>query len=108
MVNRRFKSGRIKELDLIFNHKYNKLTLTGDQLRRIIRKKDGDILRSNLFRIAKYGSKGIPTGFMLIGAGNGHGVGMCQWGAIGMARQGFDYNQILRHYYRGITIKKVY
>ena len=108
LVNSRFKSGRIKELKLIFGSRSNMITLQGDQLRRTIRKKDGNILRSNLFRIAKYGPKGNPTGFMLIGAGNGHGVGMCQWGAIGMARQGFGYRQILNHYYRGINIKKLY
>jgi stage II sporulation protein D len=108
LVKSRFKSGRIKELNLIFSSTRKIITLKGDQLRRTIRKKDGNILRSNLFRIAKYGPKGSPTGFMLIGAGNGHGVGMCQWGAIGMARQGFDYHQILKHYYRGINIKKLY
>lgn len=41
---------------------------------------------------------------MLDGLGNGHGVGMCQWGAEGMARKGFKYRDILRHYYPGTEI----
>jgi len=38
------------------------------------------------------------------GKGNGHGVGMCQWGAEGMARHGFKYRDILKHYYPGTDI----
>ncbi len=42
------------------------------------------------------------------GRGNGHGVGMCQNGAIGMARAGFSYKDILTHYYAGVKIIKCY
>jgi stage II sporulation protein D len=42
---------------------------------------------------------------MLDGVGSGHGVGLCQWGAEGMARQGFKYKDILRHYYPGTELK---
>jgi stage II sporulation protein D len=42
---------------------------------------------------------------ILDGKGSGHGVGMCQWGAEGMARRGFTYKQILYHYYPGTVIK---
>ncbi|MEB3199144.1 MAG: SpoIID/LytB domain-containing protein [Synechococcaceae cyanobacterium] len=45
-----------------------------------------------------------PT-LLVIGKGFGHGVGMSQWGAYGMALQGKDYQQILRHYYRGVELK---
>lgn len=41
----------------------------------------------------------IPTYYYFSGAGWGHGVGMCQWGARGMALEGYDYKQIVRHYY---------
>jgi len=44
----------------------------------------------------------------LRGAGFGHGVGMCQWGARGMARQGKSYGQILGHYYQGAGIRRAY
>jgi stage II sporulation protein D len=44
------------------------------------------------------------TLFVLTGRGWGHGVGMSQWGAYGMAREGSNYRQILAHYYRGTTV----
>jgi stage II sporulation protein D len=46
------------------------------------------------------------TGWQFTGRGWGHGVGMCQLGAVGMARRGHDYRSILDHYYRGTTIRK--
>ncbi|NMO96745.1 SpoIID/LytB domain-containing protein [Paenibacillus lemnae] len=46
------------------------------------------------------------TGFRFIGKGNGHGLGLSQWGAKGMADQGYDYREILQHYYRNSTIMK--
>jgi len=42
------------------------------------------------------------------GQGYGHGVGMCQCGAIGMARQGWSYDSILAHYYTNVDLKKLY
>ena len=42
--------------------------------------------------------------YALAGAGYGHGVGMCQAGAVGMARRGYDYKQILEHYFRGASV----
>lgn len=54
------------------------------------------------------GADGIPEKFILSGAGWGHGVGMCQIGAAVMGSQGYAYDDILKHYYNGITIRKVY
>ena len=51
---------------------------------------------------------GIPASFRLIGAGWGHGVGLCQIGAAVMGAQGFDYRQILMHYYPGATLQRCY
>ncbi len=62
---------------------------------------------------------GIPSNFItnlkwigdiliIEGRGYGHGVGMCQWGAYGMALKGYNYKQILRHYYRGVKLKHIY
>lgn len=51
---------------------------------------------------------GIPGRFILTGAGWGHGVGMCQIGAAVMGAQGFRYDEILKHYYDGVNIQKVY
>ncbi|MNR37387.1 Amidase enhancer precursor [compost metagenome] len=44
--------------------------------------------------------------FMFIGRGNGHGIGLSQWGAKGMADAGKDYKTILQHYYQNVTITK--
>ena len=51
---------------------------------------------------------GVPQHFTLIGAGWGHGVGLCQIGAAVMGEKGYKYDKILLHYYRGAEIKKIY
>jgi peptidoglycan hydrolase-like amidase len=53
-------------------------------------------------------SGGMVKKIHLTGAGWGHGVGMCQVGAAVMAHQGKDYKEILRHYYRGAELQKLY
>lgn len=57
-------------------------------------------LKSSAFEIEK-----TPDGFTFKGRGWGHGVGLCQIGAAAMAAQGYDYRQILSHYYVGAEIK---
>lgn len=52
--------------------------------------------------------KGLPTRFILTGAGWGHGVGLCQIGAAVMGEQGYKYDAILRHYYIGARVEKLY
>jgi SpoIID/LytB domain protein len=54
------------------------------------------------------GNSGSPREFVLKGAGFGHGVGMCQTGAASMALKGARYDQILKHYYHGVKLKKLY
>ena len=51
---------------------------------------------------------GIPQTFILTGAGWGHGVGLCQIGAAVMGEMGFSFDEILLHYFKGATIKKIY
>lgn len=69
-------------------------------------------LSSDLEKIVVKGSKGeekysvIPTKYILNGKGWGHGVGMSQNGAIGMAKEGFDYEEILKWYYTGVEIEE--
>lgn len=53
-------------------------------------------------------SKSIPSRFILTGAGWGHGVGLCQIGAAMMGEQGFEYEEILSHYYPSSTLEKQY
>ena len=53
-------------------------------------------------------SEEIPSSFTLHGAGWGHGVGLCQIGAAVMGEKGYTYDEILRHYYPGASIVKLY
>ena len=66
-------------------------------------------LREQLFVIdRRYDEGGRVVGFTFTGRGWGHGVGMCQVGAYGLARAGWSYDKILRHYYTGIELTKLY
>jgi stage II sporulation protein D len=66
-------------------------------------------LREQLFVIdRKYDETGRLTGFTFTGRGWGHGVGMCQVGAYGLARQGLTYDKILKAYYTGIDLTRLY
>jgi stage II sporulation protein D len=66
-------------------------------------------LREQLFVIErKYDETGRVVGFTFLGRGWGHGVGMCQVGAYGLAKQGFTYEQILKTYYAGIDLTRMY
>ena len=56
----------------------------------------------------KMGSDGLPEYFIFTGAGFGHGVGMDQSGAAGMAADGYSSQAILEHYYPGTTITTLY
>ena len=65
-------------------------------------------LQSSAFQVSKkMGDGGIPSAFMLIGKGWGHGVGMCQIGAAVMGEQGYNYRQILEHYFPGAELSSV-
>ncbi len=67
-------------------------------------------LYSSAFVVEKrgIGANGVPSAFVLHGAGWGHGVGLCQIGAAVMATEGHDYREILSHYYKGAEITKLY
>lgn len=66
-------------------------------------------LRSSMFKVEiQYGPDRKPKTFIFYGGGWGHGVGMCQSGAYGMAKQGRNNKDILRHYFEGIEFKKIY
>ncbi|MEW5855426.1 MAG: SpoIID/LytB domain-containing protein [Myxococcota bacterium] len=66
-------------------------------------------LPSGLFVIdEERGEGGEVLAWTFSGAGFGHGVGMCQTGAVGMAEAGHDYRAILRHYYNGAEVRRVY
>ncbi|MCA1594447.1 MAG: SpoIID/LytB domain-containing protein [Acidobacteria bacterium] len=66
-------------------------------------------LREQLFVIDRnYDETGRITSFVFTGRGWGHGVGMCQVGAYGLARSGWKYDRILKAYYSGISLTKLY
>jgi stage II sporulation protein D len=66
-------------------------------------------LREQLFVIERnYDDDGRVASFTFLGRGWGHGVGMCQVGAYGLAKQGFTYDQILKAYYTGIDLTRIY
>jgi stage II sporulation protein D len=66
-------------------------------------------LRSNLFTVEpKLGGDGLPAWFIFVGAGWGHGVGLDQSGAAGMAAEGLEASAILAHYYGGVELRRIY
>jgi stage II sporulation protein D len=66
-------------------------------------------LREQLFVIDReYDAQGIVVSFVFTGRGWGHGVGMCQVGAYGLAKQGWTYEQILKAYYTGVELQRMY
>ena len=64
-------------------------------------------LPDTLFTAERTMSRGGEKGWLFSGRGWGHGVGMCQIGAFGMARRGHRYDDILDHYYSGLELKKL-
>jgi len=104
----RFPSSRVDTLKIktMTGHVYY---VRGDRTRYFFKNSNGTLLPSSLFKITiSRDNRQRITSIVINGQGSGHGVGMCQWGAIGMSRLGFDYIQILTHYYPGTEIKKVY
>lgn len=83
-------TGRIKKI------KINNQEMTGNDISKSLK------LRSNYFQFEQVGSNILVTT-----TGFGHGVGMSQYGANGMAKEGYTYDEILKHYYTGTKIKKI-
>jgi len=91
------RSGRIVELEIVGTS--GKADLRGLAVRRALG------VRENLFFIdAQRGPDGTVESWVFTGRGWGHGVGMCQVGAYGMAAAGYGYRQILSHYYFGTSL----
>ncbi len=92
-------SGRAHELELYTRERRMRISAT-DFYHCVGRQETWKAVKSCNFKIIQ--GKGYV---ILDGKGSGHGVGMCQWGAEGMARHGFNYKQILYHYYPGTVLK---
>lgn len=93
-VNLKRNDGRVNLI--VISHRNGAVKMSGNDFRLLFPDKK---IRSLYFSAAK-----VNDGLILRGHGWGHGVGMCQWGAKGMAEAGRDFKDILNFYYRDITI----
>lgn len=100
-IKRKGYSRRAVELEIIGSN--GKFSLVGGKIRSALR------LKEQLFVMNKrYDSNGRVIAYNFTGKGWGHGIGMCQYGAFGLAKQGYKYDAILKHYYSGIDLPRSY
>lgn len=92
------RSGRVRSIEI--RGTSGRRTLSGEELRKLLGYSN---LKSTIFRVSASGET-----FIFTGRGSGHGVGLSQWGAKGMAEAGYSYRRILGHYYPGTTLKRIY
>ncbi len=104
----RSASGRVSAIEIVTAG--GVFRVSGDRIRWVFMTDvdRGQILRSTLFDIEKTMDGGTISFVTFIGGGNGHGVGMCQNGAVGMAKSGYTYKMILSHYYPGCRVISAY
>src|SRR5689334_263344 len=104
-VSRTTRSGRVGELRIVFER--GDVRIPGPDVRTVLRPDPDRILASSAFQlVVSRGPTGEVDRLIASGAGSGHAVGMCQWGAIGRARDGQDYQKILTTYFPGTKIEK--
>ena len=95
------RSSSNRVIKVALNGRSKPTVITGNEFRSVF---GFSKIRSTGFII-----KETEDGYMqLLGTGNGHGVGLCQWGARACAQSGQTYYQILQHYYPGTQIKRAY
>ncbi|MEJ5263510.1 MAG: SpoIID/LytB domain-containing protein [Ignavibacterium sp.] len=105
-IKSRFQSGRMNELEILLkcNDEIKSISIFGNQIRSVIKNNSGNgLLKSNNFIIEITDDRKV----MITGKGSGHGVGLCQWGAIGQSRLGKNNKEILMHYFPGTEIKSL-
>ncbi len=105
-VSRTTRSGRVGELRIVFER--GDIRIPGPDVRSVLRPETDRTLSSAAFQLTVTKANGEVTRLVAAGAGSGHAVGMCQWGAIGRARAGQDYRSILNTYFPGTKIEKLY
>ena len=105
-VSRTTRSGRVAELRIVFAR--GDVRIAGSNVRSVLRPDADRLLGSAAFQLTVSKDAGQVTRLVAAGAGSGHGVGMCQWGAVGRARVGQDYRRILSTYFPGTTIERLY
>ena len=102
-VDSRFACGRTRECTI--KTSAGSYCYGGDKMRFVFRRNENGlpVLRSALITDIS----AAPGSITIKGKGYGHGVGMCQFGAIGRARAGQSYDRILKTYYTGVELKKI-
>ncbi len=108
-ITKRSVSGRVEVLDVVTD--WGTYPICGDRIRWALKRRSNhnSILPSTWFNLEmERKSDGSIQRVIARGRGKGHGVGMCQTGAIGMARKALSYRDILLHYYSGAKIEKCY
>jgi stage II sporulation protein D len=96
-ISFRKKDDRV--IEVYIQHSRGNLKIAGNSFRLLF---PPEKVRSLYFTSKKYNA-----GLALAGHGWGHGVGLCQWGARGMALRGYRYQEILKHYYTAVTVTSV-
>ncbi len=105
-VDRRTQSGRVDQLTIALAGP--EVRVGGSSIRQVLRSASGELLRSTAFSVAVTGGGSRVTHLAVDGMGAGHGVGFCQWGAVGRARTGQGYQQILTAYFPGTRVARRY
>jgi stage II sporulation protein D len=105
-VAQRTASGRVGRLAITLAS--NQVMVDGPAVRQVLRPPSGDLLRSAAFTLTATGAGRGLSRLVAEGRGAGHGVGLCQWGAVGRYRAGQDFQRILAAYYPGATLQRLY
>jgi stage II sporulation protein D len=105
-ITRRTGSGRVDQLALGLGDR--EVRVEGPAIRRVLRPMTGGILRSTAFTLVADGDGRLVTHLSVDGMGSGHGVGFCQWGAVGRARAGQEFPEILAAYFPGTRLERRY
>ena len=106
-ATRRSASGRVEQVAIGLGA--TEVKVDGhSRIRQLLRQPSGQLLRSTAFSLVTTGAGREVTRVVIDGAGAGHGVGLCQWGAVGRARAGQGYQKILAAYYPGTRLERRY
>ena len=106
-VTQRSGSGRVDQLAVSVAG--SEVRVDGQtNVRQVLRTPAGELLRSTAFTLTAVGAGRDVSLLIAEGRGAGHGVGLCQWGAVGRARAGQEYPEILAAYYPGTRLERRY
>jgi len=111
LVKAGYGIGNIKEILILGRDKSNRITnlkiLTEKKNIEISAKDFRNLLGPNIIKSTNFNVRVVEEDVVFEGFGWGHGVGLCQWGAYFMAKQGYDYKQILEYYYPAAVVSSI-